>query len=61
MQQEKKTTILIELVLYKIFFSESTINYLSAYFNGLKRLIMYDCQQKENCDDQNLKISIDLH
>lgn len=61
MQQEKKTTILIELVLYKISFSKSTINYLSAYCNSLKRLIMYDCQQKENCDDQNLKISIDLH
>lgn len=61
MQQGKKSTGLKELVLHKIAFSTLVMNYLSVYCNDLKRLIMYDCQQKESRDDQKLKISIDLH
>ncbi|GAN09222.1 hypothetical protein MAM1_0251c08745 [Mucor ambiguus] len=49
-----------ELTLHKIAFSGCIMDYLPQYCPGLKRLIMYDCQQQQSGDNQKLKISIGL-
>ncbi|CEP09260.1 hypothetical protein [Parasitella parasitica] len=60
-QQKKEPTELKELILNKISFSTSIMDYLSTCCDKMKRLIMYDCQQNTSCGDQKLKIAIDLH
>ncbi|KAK4514208.1 uncharacterized protein ATC70_001796 [Mucor velutinosus] len=54
------STRLHELALHKIAFSTSITDCLSRHCPKLKRLIMYDCQQQQSHDNQQLKISIDL-
>ncbi|KAL9554738.1 hypothetical protein MBANPS3_002681 [Mucor bainieri] len=62
LQRDHQTfsTKLHELILHKIAFSTSIMDYVSRHCLALKRLIMYDCQQQQSRDSQKLKISIDL-
>ncbi|CAO3651735.1 unnamed protein product [Mucor fragilis] len=54
------STRLCELTLHRIAFSTSTMDYLSGCCPGLKRLVLYDCQQQQSRDNQKLKISVSL-